>query len=121
MSLSFFTACEPTDDTVDANEATYYLCQTHWDSSFTNTNGVECEQEFLFDKDGTGVEFFTTYNPGHTYTEKYSFYWNWTSGYFNAIAIEYGSDDRVYFDNVVVGADFLTGYLDGDYAEFHPY
>ncbi len=121
ISFTLFTACDTDDDPVDGNEATYNLCQTHWLSSFVNGSGVDCDQEFFFDMDGTGKEIITTYNFNNTVIDNYSFHWYWSSGYFRAIIIEYAPNDRILFDNVNVGVNFLSGYLDGTYAEFVPY
>lgn len=122
LGLTLLAACEaPNENTIDSDKATYHLCRTKWDSFFIDNLGIECEQEFLFGKSGNGMETFTSYKLYNTETKQYPFSWYWTSGYFNAICIEYSATDRVFFDHVEVGYEFLRGYLDGAKVEFHPY
>jgi hypothetical protein len=118
IAVCFLSNCETTDETVDGSTATYYLCRTEWESLFTDNMGVACKQEFLFNKDGTGSEFFTTYKTGQTKTNKYSFDWLWASGYFNSIIMVYSTNNRVLFNNVKVEYSVLTGYFDGGYVTF---
>lgn len=122
LGLSLLTACEsPTEQSSDGDRATYDLCRTKWESFFLDDLGIKCQQTFLFEKNGNGIETFTAYKPFDTITEQYTFSWYWTSGYFNSIAIEYSPTDRIFFDHIQVGYNFLNGYLNGAKAEFHPY
>lgn len=118
IAACFLSNCETSDETVDGSTATYYLCRTEWESLFTDNMGVSCKQEFIFNKDGTGVEFLTAYKSGQTKTDEYSFAWSWASGYFNSIIMEYSTNNRVLFDNVKVEYSVLTGYFDGGYVTF---
>lgn len=121
--LSMTSSCINIEDGFDDDSygTNYYLCRTSWVDYYTSQYGLECKQVLTFYKDGTGMESVTTYYPAVPVTEDYRFSWYWTSGYFTTIAIEYGPNDRIFFDQVSVQYSRMTGSLDGSRVEFQPY
>lgn len=97
------------------------LCSRTWVSNYRNADGNPCKQEMDFYMDRTGVDYVrVTYPNGDIEVFEYKFRWNWENYSQTSIRISYGPGDVSYFDNIYMGANTLSGYLDGNnnYVEF---
>lgn len=129
VALLSITACEEDDweffddDNISYEyyETTRMLCDKHWIQDFVNEQGYSCTQEFIFDWNRKGVERYTIYYPGRTQIDEYDFYWHWGNIYQSSIRMEYRNGDLIYFDNVRVSRNWLTGRWDGIEVEFEAY
>ena len=50
---------------------------------------------------------------GHVETFEYYFRWNWENYAQTSIRMDYGRNDVSYLDDVYIGGNRLSGYLDG--------
>ena len=104
-----FTSCEVEIDSFyddDNNGAGYYnrsadLCSRTWVSFYRDMDGNYCRQE---------LDFFLEYN----------FRWSWENYAQTSIRMSYGPNDVSYLDDVYIGGNRLSGYLDGrnNFVEF---
>lgn len=123
------SACDPDDwvffddDNIsyEYRETTRMLCDKHWIQDFVNENGLRYTQEFIFGWDRKGVERYTVYYPGKTQIDEYDFYWYWDNIYQNTIRMEYMNGDLIYFDDVRVSRNWLTGIWNDIDVEFEAY
>lgn len=123
------TSCQVEVDTFNDNDnigGEYYsrsskLCSRTWASFYRNAEGYPCKQELDFYMDRTGVDYVRVEYPnGDVEVFEYKFRWNWDNYSQTSIRISYGPGDVSYFDNIYMGANTLSGYLDGNnnYVEF---
>lgn len=97
------------------------LCSRTWVSFYWDANGNRCRQEWDFYMDRSGVDYLRVEYPnGAVETFEYSFRWNWENYAQSSIRMNYGAGDTSYLDNVYLGGNRLSGYLDGrnNYVEF---
>ena len=64
----------------------------------------EVEIDSFYDDDNIG---------GHVETFEYYFRWNWENYAQTSIRMDYGRNDVSYLDDVYIGGNRLSGYLDG--------
>ena len=77
-------------------------------------DGNRCRQELDFYLDRTGVDFIRVEYPnGRVETFEYNFRWNWENYAQTSIRMDYGRNDVSYLDDVYIGGNRLSGYLDG--------
>lgn len=119
--LCGFSSCQDDplyDDPV--YEATEMLSYNVWIDQFRNSDGIDCEQQLVFNSNFTGREIMTYYDPFEPYpvTETYYFHWDWTDHFLDAIYIRYDDGYSLYFDELNIGRDHLAGYWDGTYVQF---
>ena len=82
--------------------------------SFTSCEVEIDRQELDFYLDRTGVDFIRVEYPnGHVETFEYYFRWNWENYAQTSIRMDYGRNDVSYLDDVYIGGNRLSGYLDG--------
>lgn len=110
-------------DPIDNPE--YILCNgSGWWDEYEDVDGYYCEQRLIFHSDGRGQESiirnFSDY-PGDFKESKYSFYWEWNDDYYGSIYMEYDNGDYIYFDDLHIYYDKLSGYLGDDYVSFEPF
>ena len=123
------TSCEVEIDTFyddDNIGGGYYnrsaeLCSRTWVDNYQDRDGNYCRQELDFYLDRTGVDFLRVeYRNGTVETFEYHFFWSWDNYAQTSIRMDYGHGDYSFFDNVYIGGNRLSGYLDGknNYVEF---
>lgn len=124
-----FTSCEiEVHDFFDSDDigGTYYsrsseLCSRTWVNYYRDGNGNRCRQEWDFYMDRSGIDYIRVeYPDGHVETFEYKFFWSWDNYLQTSIRMSYGSSDVSYLDEVYLGANRLSGYLDGrnNFVEF---
>lgn len=116
------TSCEVEIDSFyddDNYGGTYYsrssdLCSRTWVSYYYDANGNRCRQELNFYLDRTGVDYIRVEYPrGKVEEFEYYFNWSWENYAQTSIRMAYGRDDVSFLDNVWIGGNRLSGYLDG--------
>lgn len=126
MSL---TSCEVEIDGFydsDNNSAGYYnrstdLCSRTWVSFYRDVDGNYCRQELDFYLDRTGIDYIRVEYPNGVIEQfEYKFRWSWENYAQTSIRMSYGSHDVSYLDDVYIGGNRLSGYLDGrnNFVEF---
>ena len=124
-----FTSCEVEIDSFyddDNNGAGYYnrsadLCSRTWVSFYRDMDGNYCRQELDFFLDRTGIDYIRVEYPNGTVEQyEYNFRWNWENYAQTSIRMSYGPNDVSYLDEVYIGGNRLSGYLDGrnNFVEF---
>lgn len=116
------TSCEVEIDSFyddDNYGGTYYsrssdLCSRTWVSYYYDANGNRCRQELNFYLDRTGVDYIRVEYPrGKVEDFEYYFNWSWENYAQTSIRMAYGRDDVSFLDDVWIGGNRLSGYLDG--------
>lgn len=129
LLVTGLAACEVEVDTFyddDNIGGGYYnrsaeLCSRTWVSEYLDIDGNPCRQELDFYLDRTGIDYILVRYPGGRYEEfEYHFRWSWENYAQSSLRMNYGSGDVSYLDDVYVGGNMLSGYLDGrnNYVEF---
>ena len=124
-----FTSCEVEIDSFyddDHNGAGYYnrsadLCSRTWVSFYRDMDGNYCRQELDFFLDRTGIDYIRVEYPnGAVEQYAYNFRWSWENYAQTSIRMSYGPNDVSYLDDVYIGGNRLSGYLDGrnNFVEF---
>ncbi|WP_336617275.1 hypothetical protein [Bacteroides acidifaciens] len=117
-----FTSCEVEIDSFyddDNISGGYYnrsvdLCSRTWASSYWDIDGNYCRQELDFFLDRTGIDYIRVKYPnGYVEEFEYKFRWNWDNYAQTSIRMSYGPNDVSYLDDVYIGGNRLSGYLDG--------
>lgn len=104
------------DDNIDGG---YYnrsseLCSRTWVSHYWDADGNRCTQELDFYLDRTGVDYIKVrYPDGYVEEFEYNFRWSWENYAQTSIRMAYGPNDVSYLDDVYLGGNRLSGYLDG--------
>lgn len=116
------TSCEVEIDSFyddDNYGGTYYsrssdLCSRTWVSYYYDANGNRCRQELNFYLDRTGVDYIRVEYPrGKVEEFEYYFNWSWENYAQTSIRMAYGRNDVSFLDDVWIGGNRLSGYLDG--------
>lgn len=90
------------------------LCSRTWVSYYYDVDGNRCRQELDFYLDRTGVDYLRVeYRNGAVETFEYAFRWNWDNYAQTSIRMAYGPSDVSYLDDVYIGGNRLSGFLDG--------
>lgn len=90
------------------------LCSRTWISYYRDADGNRCCQELDFYLDRTGVDYIRVeYRNGDVEVFEYNFRWNWENYAQTSIRVSYGPGDASYLDDVYLGGNRLSGYLDG--------
>lgn len=124
-----FTSCEVEIDSFyddDNNGVGYYnrsadLCSRTWVSFYQDVDGNYCCQELDFFLDRTGIDYIQVEYPnGVVSRREYKFRWNWENYAQTSIRMVYAPNDVSYLDEVYIGGNRLSGYLDGrnNFVEF---
>lgn len=74
---------------------------------------------FLLDR--TGIDYIRVEYPNGTVEQyEYNFRWSWENYAQTSIRMSYGPNDVSYLDDVYIGGNRLSGYLDGrnNFVEF---
>ncbi|WP_336618488.1 hypothetical protein [Bacteroides acidifaciens] len=117
-----FTSCEVEIDSFyddDNISGGYYnrsvdLCSRTWASSYWDIDGNYCRQELDFFLDRTGIDYIRVKYPnGYVEEFEYKFRWSWDNYAQTSIRMSYGPNDVSYLDDVYIGGNRLSGYLDG--------
>lgn len=128
LTLSL-TSCEVEIDRFyddDNRGGAYYnrssdLCSRTWVSYYWDADGNRCRQELDFFMNRSGIDYIRVeYPDGFVETFEYKFRWNWDDNAQTSIRMAYTPTDVSYLDEVYIGGNRLTGYLDGgdNYVEF---
>ena len=94
-------------------------CEVEIDSFYDDDNigggyYSRCCQELDFYLDRTGVDYIRVeYRNGDVEVFEYNFRWNWENYAQTSIRMSYGPGDVSYLDDVYLGGNRLSGYLDG--------
>ena len=97
------------------------LCSRTWVSYYWDMDGNRCRQELDFFLDRTGIDYIRVEYPNGIVDEyEYGFRWSWENYAQTSIRMSYGPNDVSYLDDVYLGGNRLTGYLDrrNNYVEF---
>lgn len=103
----------------DRNGEMYYhrsadLCSRTWVSFYRDVDGNYCRQELDFFLDRTGIDRIRVEYPnGVVDYYEYSFRWSWDNYAQTSIRMSYGAHDVSYLDEVYIGGNRLSGFLDG--------
>lgn len=90
------------------------LCSRTWVSLYRDVDGNYCRQELDFFLDRTGIDYVKVeYPDGYVERFEYKFRWNWEDRAQTSIRMVYGPDDVSFLDNVYIGGNRMSGYLDG--------
>lgn len=117
-----FTSCEVEIDSFyddDNISGGYYnrsvdLCSRTWASSYWDIDGNYCRQELDFFLDRTGIDYIRVKYPnGYVEEFEYKLRWSWDNYAQTSIRMSYGPNDVSYLDDVYIGGNRLSGYLDG--------
>ena len=96
------------------------LCNRVWVEEYETNDNELCEHYLEFSRDGSGKETFK-YKPidgRKPYESSYRFDWAWIDNSMEGLILDYGGNDRVFFDNVWVREHNLSGKLDGVIVSF---
>ena len=97
------------------------LCSRTWVSSYWDIDGNYCRQELDFFLDRTGIDYLRVKYPnGYVEEFEYKFRWSWDNYAQTSIRMSYRPNDVSYLDEVYIGGNRLSGYLDGrnNYVEY---
>lgn len=102
------------------------LCGATWLEEYPTLNAdnveVICNHQLKFVKSKSGndgQEVWEYYRSGETRpyeTVSKRFTWNWLDSNMEGLELNYGGGEIVYFDNVWVRENYLSGSLDGVYV-----
>lgn len=123
------TSCEVEIDRFfddDNNSSGYYnrsseLCSRTWVSYYRDMDGNRCRQELDFFMDRSGIDYLEVeYSDGYVETFEYNFRWSWENNAQTSIRMAYKPNDVSFLDDVYIGGNRLSGYLDGrnNYVEY---
>lgn len=108
------TFCD--DDNIGNNyyNRTIDLTSRTWVSFYQDVDGNYCCQELDFYRDRTGVDYLRVeYPDGYVEIFEYCFCWNWENNAQTSIRMNYGPSDVSFLDDIYIGGNRLSGYLDG--------
>lgn len=96
------------------------LCNRVWVEEYETNDNELCEHYLEFSRNGSGKETFK-YKPidgRKPYESSYRFDWAWIDNSMEGLILDYGGNDRIFFDNVWVREHNLSGKLDGVIVAF---
>lgn len=115
------TSCEENEDFQNSESK---LCSNEWVERYQLSPDDYCTHTLKFDYNGAGHEIFIyqRYYDGNLQkpykTETFAFVWYWQNDYREGLVLEYGSNDLIYFDDVWVRNDYLSGVFNGVKSTF---
>ena len=116
------TSCEENEDFQNSESK---LCNQLWVEGYNITSEDHCTHQLEFAYNGSGREIFIyqRYNTSGSLlapykTETRSFVWYWQNDYREGLVLEYGSGNYIYFDDVWVRNDYLSGVFNGIQSTF---
>lgn len=120
------SACQEWDNGIDRN-STEALCSKMWVETYTTSDHYYCTHKLAFNPDGKGQEVFIYNNldlnnkplPTVAKTISYGFTWDWANDNMEGLIMIYGNNDVLYFDNVWVRNDYLSGKFNGENVTFN--
>lgn len=127
MVITFsFTACSIDNDDDPYLNTTEGLCSKTWVETYITTSHLYCTHKLSFAYNGAGQETFIynnldiNGNPLNTIfnTTTFNFNWDWENSNNECLVLDYGNNSVLYFDNVWVRNDYLSGKLDGNNVTF---
>lgn len=95
------------------------LCGKTWSEDFLvveNQIEMKCVHQLKFTLDRSGQEIFHYYRGGESRparTETFNFSWSWIDKEMEGLILNRGAGEILYFDNVWVRQNYLSGKLDG--------
>lgn len=122
--LCGFNSCvDKPFDHIDDPE--YILCNgAGWWDDYYDNKGYYCEQRLIFYSDGRGKEIIIRHNsdfPGDFREFNYPFYWEWDDDYYGSIYMEYDNGDYIFFTDLHIYPNKLSGNFGGDNLIFEPF
>ena len=116
------TSCEENEDFQNSESK---LCNQLWVEGYNITSEDHCthQLEFAYNRSGREIFIYQRYNTSGSLlapykTETRSFVWYWQNDYREGLVLEYGSGNYIYFDDVWVRNDYLSGVFDGIQSTF---
>jgi hypothetical protein len=116
------TSCEENEDFQNSESK---LCNQLWVEGYNIDSGDHCTHQLEFAYNGSGREVFIYqhYNTNGSLlapykTETFSFTWYWQNDNREGLVLKYGSNEHIYFDDVWVRNDYLSGVFDGVISTF---
>lgn len=119
------TACNIDNHDEPYLNTTEGLCSKTWEETYITKYNIYCTHKLSFEYNGAGLEMFIYNNldingkPLNTVikTETFNFNWSWYNSNNECLVLDYGNN-LLYFDNVWVRNDNLSGKLEGRYVNF---
>jgi len=120
------TACSIDEDNDPYYNTTERLCSNTWVETYLTSDNLYCTHRLSFAYNGAGQELFIynnidiNGNPLNTVVKKltYNFNWSWFNSNNECLVLDYGKNDILYFENVLVRNDYLSGKLEGNNVTF---
>ena len=116
------TSCEENEDFQNSESK---LCTKLWVEAYETNAGDHCTHQLEFAYKGSGREIFIyqRYNTSGSLlapykTETRSFVWYWQNDNREGLVLKYVSNEFIYFDDVWVRNDYLSGVFDGIQSTF---
>jgi len=119
------TACSIDEDNDPYYKTTENLCSKTWVETYRTVSNLYCTHKLSFAYNGVGQETFI-YNNLDAYGKPLNiilnittsnFNWSWYNSNNECLVLDYGNN-VLYFDNVWVRNDNLSGKLEGSYVNF---
>ncbi|KAA6323322.1 hypothetical protein EZS27_027229 [termite gut metagenome] len=106
------------------------LCNGFWERNYIIDDDEFCTQQLEFRavstrRTGTEVFEYRRKDRDGNWTDvpyrkvSYNFYWEWANSDREGIIIDHSVDGTLYFDNVWVRINYLSGNLDGEEVTFY--
>ena len=127
MVITFsLTACTINNGDEPYLNTTDGLCSKTWVETYITTNNLYCTHKLSFAYNGAGLETFVynnldiNGNPLNAIVkaESYNFNWDWYNSNNECLVLDYGNNTVLYFENVLVRNDYLSGKFEGDNVAF---
>ena len=98
------------------------LCSARaWSESYITDENMKCVHQLKFTIDKRGQEVFNYYRTGESRparVETFNFSWEWIDQTMEGLRLDRGAGEILYFDNVWVRENYLSGSLDGVQVTF---
>ena len=90
------------------------ICVAAHKSFYRDMDGNYCRQELDFFLDRTGIDYIRVEYPNGAVEQfEYNFRWSWENYAQTSIRMAYAPNDVSYLDDVYIGGNRLSGYLNG--------
>ncbi|MCD7900572.1 MAG: hypothetical protein LUH22_12080 [Bacteroides sp.] len=118
LSLILLAGCK--DDGIDGGgDITDALCEYIWTTEYTDYDYGQVYQEYYFNPDGTGGEYYLYTNYGQSTEDEYYFNWYWDPGPYLTVRLNYENGSVLYFDDIYIAGNRLTADINGDTYLFY--